>query len=140
MIETIGPRTRSFRASSIYFGLAEMRYRCARLDSKPPCVLLQFNRRGSRVSLCWVGQTLLSVPHDPVTRQADRQECLSYQNLTGKRPPCQHGDAIARGRQTWPPISRAEAEGRRSETRWCRPGRNLGAGRLPGLFGDEKPT
>src|SRR5258705_12010145 len=140
MKETLGPRTRSFRASSIYFGLAEMRYRWARLDSKPPCVLLQFNWRVSRVSLCWVGQTLLSVPHDPVTRQADRKECLSYQNLTGKRTPCKHVDAIARGRQIWQPISRAEAEGRRSETRWCRPGRNLAAGRLPGLLWHEKTT
>src|SRR5258706_9887694 len=114
MKETIGPPTRSFRASSIYFGLAEMRYRCARLDSKPPCVLLQFDRRGSRVSLCWVGQTLLSVPRDPVTRQADRQECLSYQNLAGKRTPCRHGDATLGVRQTWQPISRAEEERRRS--------------------------
>src|SRR5260370_31210275 len=117
-----------------------MRYRCARLDSKPPCVLLQFSRRVSRVSLCWVGQTLLSVPRDPVTRQADRQECLSYQNLAGKRTPCQHGDAIARGRQTWQPISRAEAEDRRSETRWCRLGGNFAAARLPGLLRHEKST
>src|SRR6266576_2820138 len=134
MIETIGPRTRSFRGSSIYFGLTEMCYRWARLDSKPPCVLLQFDRRGSRVSLCWVGHTLSSVPYDPVTHQADRQECLSYQNLAGKRTPCQHGDAIACGRQTWQPISRAEAEDRRSGTRWCRPAQNLAAARLPGLL------
>jgi len=77
------PRTRSF-ARHQFTSVSGDAFTDGHASIVSPSVLLQFNRRVTRVSLCWVGQTLLSFPHDPVTlKRTGRSACPT--KLTGKR-------------------------------------------------------